>query len=171
VSILRSKAAARRTLSVFVSYSTNDLPIVERVQKALESAGASVFVAEHSVPPGNSLKADISAALNRSELVVVLWSKHASESKWVGHEIGHASGRDKRIITFLLDQDAEVPSFLGDGKHIPAHRDLKGGIEALTGRVRVLFAERQQRIADRQSEAIAILIGCVLVFAALSEAK
>src|SRR5437867_4721717 len=108
MSIAQGRVEAR-TFRVFVSYSTKDMALVRRVKSALEGAGATVFVAEYSIAPGGSLREEITAAINNCDLFVVLWSKHAASSEWVGPEIGHATGRGKRIVTFVLEADATVP--------------------------------------------------------------
>ena len=40
---------------IFVSYSSKDSPVVEQIQGLLSGTGIEVFVAEHSVRPGEPL--------------------------------------------------------------------------------------------------------------------
>lgn len=75
---------------VFVSYSTKDQKMVERVRTVLADANAVVFIADHSIKPGESLTNRISEAVRSCDIFLLLWSRHSKASEWVQHEVGQA---------------------------------------------------------------------------------
>jgi hypothetical protein len=142
------------------------MAIVRRVESALRGAGATPFVAEYSVAPGESLQKAIAAGINDCDLFVVLWSNHSASSDWVRQELGHAAGKNKRIVPFVLEADAKIPSFLQDTKYIRAYEDVEGGIQAIARQVQDLFATKRKQIEDRNAQGFALVIGVALVLAA-----
>src|SRR5258706_12310862 len=97
---------------VFVSYSTRDLQTVERVRQLLADATIQVFVAEHSVRPGQSLQGSISQAIANCDLFLLLWSEHSKGSDWVQQEVGAAKALGKVVLPVLLDPGLGVPALL-----------------------------------------------------------
>ena len=97
---------------VFVSYSTKDLSLVRQVNRILADASIQVFVAEHSVMPGDSLAGKIGAAIESCDLFVLLWSKDSVQSPWVQQEVCIALGKKRTILPILLSADLAMPAFL-----------------------------------------------------------
>lgn len=157
---------------VFVSYSSNDLATVERIRAALLPTGAEVFVEEHSVRPGESLKQKITAALDGCDLFILLWSKHAADSDWVTMELGHALGGHKRVIPVVLDKEARLPPLVADLKYVRAHGREAEGIAELSRQVAELFdTKRRDRAEDEQRSMAVMLLVIGVLFLAAAESK
>jgi len=108
---------------VFISYSTNDFPIVEHVRRLLTSPEVEVFIAEYSINPSEPLDGKILAALKACDLFVLLWSRNSRASEWVPQEIGVARGNDKTILPIVLEDGLNLPAFIRDLKYLPAYRN------------------------------------------------
>src|SRR5260370_39536672 len=63
--------------SVFISYSTRDLPTANSLREWITYAGAQAFLAEYSVEPGRPLADDIIQAIRGRDLFLLLWSHNA----------------------------------------------------------------------------------------------
>jgi hypothetical protein len=128
--------------SIFVSYSTKDIEIVDNLKGVLNNPGIDVFVAEYSVKPSESLNAKIYPAIQRSDLFILLWSKNSEVSPWVEKEIEHARAFDKIIFPVLLDEEAEIPAVLQDIKYLPAHASPKKAMDYIKSEV---FSSAQKK--------------------------
>lgn len=134
---------------VFISYSTDDFPIVERVRRLLQSEDIEVFVAEYSVEPGERLTSKIEKGIRDSDLFVLLWSRHSKESEWVPQEIGIAKSQGKPIIPVVLESGIEPPGFIGDLKYLKAGADPGESLAWLRKNVleRAAKKQREQAVA------------------------
>ena len=130
---------------VFISYSTNDLPIVEHIRKIIESPSVEVFVAEYSVSPGSQLASTILDAIKKCDLFVLIWSKHSKVSEWVPQEIGAAKGNNKTMLPLLLQKDLHLPAFIKDLKYLPAYDDPEKWLPAFRNEISSK-AEKQELI-------------------------
>ena len=70
---------------VFISYSSKDRAVAERVEKALTGAGFDVFWDQHT-PAGTDWDSWIRERLHGSAVVIVLWTKASIASPNVRHE-------------------------------------------------------------------------------------
>jgi tetratricopeptide (TPR) repeat protein len=88
--------------SIFLSYAREDLAKAQRVAKALEAVGHSVWW-DRQLRPGERFSAEIDKALKSADAVVALWSKASIESAWVQDEasVGRDSGR---LVPALLER-------------------------------------------------------------------
>ena len=87
--------------SIFLSYDRDDEARARPIAALLESAGHSVWW-DRQIRGGREFAAEIEAALDAAERVVVLWSERAVKSAWVRDEA--AAGRDSgRLIPASLD--------------------------------------------------------------------
>ena len=87
--------------SVFLSYDHDDADRVAPIASALEKAGHSVWWDRH-IHGGAEYNSEIESAVDRSDLVVVLWSEKSVRSAWVRDEA--AEGRDQgKLVPALLD--------------------------------------------------------------------
>lgn len=113
---------------VFISYSTKDLPIVDKIKNLVQNSDVEVFVAEYSVLPSESLSVSIEQAIKSCDLFVLIWSKNSQESSWVPQEIGIAKAIGKRILPIVLNPNLPLPGFIRDLKYLD---NTKGPNETL----------------------------------------
>ncbi|MEO6434014.1 MAG: TIR domain-containing protein [Sphingomicrobium sp.] len=126
--------------SLFLSYDHQDVARAAAITAALEANGHSVWWDRH-LHGGAEFNSEIEEAVERSDAVVVLWSKKSVQSAWVRDEA--AEGRDRgRLIPVLIDavkppmgfrqfQTVDMSSWKG-GKKIPALADLLRAVEAIS---------------------------------------
>lgn len=87
--------------SVFLSYDHDDADHAAPIVDALEKAGHSVWWDRH-IAGGTEYNNEIERAVERSDAVVVLWSKGSVKSAWVRDEA--AEGRDQgKLVPVLID--------------------------------------------------------------------
>ncbi len=108
---------------VFVSYSTKDIPNVDNLRNWLQFPDVECFVSEYAVAPGAKLAPTIQTAIRACDLFVVLWSKNAAASEWVGQEIGIAHACGKPILPFVLEQGLALPGFIKELRFVAAYQN------------------------------------------------
>lgn len=111
------------TFKVFISYSTNDLLHVEKLQQQLIGNPVELFVAEQSVSPSQDLAKTINHAIEQCDLFVLVWSKNAEASAWVSQEIGKATALKKTILPLVLDEGMSLPGFIQNLKYLAVYND------------------------------------------------
>jgi len=127
---------------VFISYSTKDFPLVDYVRNLLQYSSVEVFVAEYSVVPGQSLPAEIIAAIKNCNLFILLWSKNSKESEWVPQEIGIATSEKKPILPVVLHQNISLPGFISSLKYLPLYKNPDSALSWLRANV---FEQAQKK--------------------------
>jgi len=80
--------------AIFLSYAREDRRFAETLAQLLESAGHSVWW-DSRIGGGEDFSAEIEAELDKSDVVLVAWSKESVKSRWVRDEaaIGGDTGR------------------------------------------------------------------------------
>ncbi len=91
-------------LRVFFSHSNQDAEWVHRVGAQATAAGVDVYLAEHDVSPGQQLSDKVTRAIEASDAVIVLLSKHSLTSVYVQQEIGVAHHAGKLVIPILMEE-------------------------------------------------------------------
>jgi TolB-like protein/tetratricopeptide (TPR) repeat protein len=87
---------------IFLSYSREDRACAEPLAQTLKQAGHEVWWDRH-IASGREFSAEIEAALEKVDLVLVAWSKRSAKSPWVRDEA--AIGRDTgRLFPVLIDR-------------------------------------------------------------------
>jgi hypothetical protein len=150
--------------SVFISYSTHDLPSASALQGWVAPAGASPFLAEYSLEPGRSLPTEILAAIKACDLFLLLWSANARLSDWVPQEIGVARGAEKPIIPIVLHDGLTLPGFVSDLKYLPVYRDPQSAAQWM-------YEHLLQRVKRKESDAwvVAGVVAALLLLLASSK--
>lgn len=101
----------------FVSHSSIDKPLVEQVVKAVSAARWEID--SHTFEEGNYSAGEITAALGRSDLFVLIASAHSMSSEWVKSELEIAqhllyAGKLGGVVAFIVDgtQAEALPEWL-----------------------------------------------------------
>lgn len=108
--------------SVFISYSTQDRMLAERLAEKLRAERFNVWT-DREILPGQDWQRAIETAIDKSDVIVIILSETALGSSWQQMEIGMALrsivGQSKKVIPVLvsgIDSDS-LPAFL---RHIPS---------------------------------------------------
>lgn len=94
---------------VFLSYAREDRAVADRLARAITAAGRSVWWDRH-IKGGAEFARDIEKQLNEAERVIVLWSRHSINSRWVKDEAGEAA-ETGRLIAATIDGTAAPLGF------------------------------------------------------------
>jgi Skp family chaperone for outer membrane proteins len=93
---------------VFISYSSQDKPVADAVCAAVEAAAVRCWIAPRDVQPGRSFSGEITRAIQRSKVMVLIFSAHSNASEQVLREVQLAANAHLHIVQFRI-QDV-VPS-------------------------------------------------------------
>jgi hypothetical protein len=102
------------TKKIFVSYSRNDIKLVEPIVRILRINTQHVFYDADSIEPGEKWQEKINAAISGATLLVLFWCKHSDQSEEVKQEYTVALRNGKQILPVLLDNTplrAELSEF------------------------------------------------------------
>lgn len=125
----------------FISHNRADKTLAEEIGMRLVAEGSGVWFDRWEIAPGDSIVGKINDGLTRTTHVIVLWSKNAAVSKWVGSELAAAITRmlgdgSVRIIPVILD-GTPLPPLLADIKYIdyrePSEAALREILTAVLG--------------------------------------
>lgn len=92
---------------LFISYSRNDRPVIEKLSVVLEEAGHSVWWDRH-IRGGAAFAKDIESQLQKADAIIVAWSSDANVSDWVKDEAVFARDKGKLIPICLTDCEAPM---------------------------------------------------------------
>ena len=102
---------------VFLSHSTQDQWISERLKEKIEEAGVEVWLDAFDLPGGRNVKVRIKQGMQSSSECLILLSPASRESDWVKHEAGLADAYGKPTALVLLHVGADdVPKPVRDLK-------------------------------------------------------
>jgi hypothetical protein len=157
------------SFKVFVSYSTNDLAHVEKLQQQLAGNPIELFVAEHSVSPSQDLAQTINNAIQQCDLFVLIWSKNAEASAWVSQEIGKATALKKTILPLVLDEGMSLPGFIQNLKYLAVHSDPVAALQQARNIIVETYEQKVHRaaaVAQAEKDKLALMgIGAFLLWA------
>ena len=76
---------------VFISYSSRDALLAERIHDRLERDGVGCWISSRDVPPGADFQGCIVNAIDAAELVLLVFSSEANHSNEIAKELSLAS--------------------------------------------------------------------------------
>lgn len=91
---------------IFISYSRTDIDVARILSESLENLGYTVWW-DRVIPAGSTFDEVIEDALEKSSCVIVLWSSHSVESRWVRLEA--QEGIEREILIPVLIEDVRIP--------------------------------------------------------------
>ena len=108
--------------TVFISHASADKPFVYRLVAELLGEGVPVWLDKWELGPGDPLIAGLDEALDESARVLVVVSKHATETKWVKHEVEKTLAAEirlgRRLLLPVRIDDSEGLAHIADRIHI-----------------------------------------------------
>src|SRR2546430_16120066 len=87
---------------VFLSCSSQDKTIADAVCAALENSALRCWIAPRDVQPGRSFAGEITRAIQRSNVMVLIFSAHSNTSEQVLREVQLAANSHLHIIQFRI---------------------------------------------------------------------
>jgi TIR domain/FHA domain len=100
---------------VFLSYASEDESVVSNFAQVLEAQGLDYFLDVLSLRSGDDWQSKLKEHIERSDLFLLCWSRHAAQSAWVRKEIEWALSAQRREPTRRPD----IRPLLLDGPPVP----------------------------------------------------
>lgn len=157
---------------VFISYSTQNRAIADRLAQDLARSGLRVFYDKELVP-GEAWELRLEQQLRNARYILVLLSPAYVQSEWARRELEIAalseSEGEIRIIPVLIE-NTEIPAFLRAKHYADLREDYEGGLalikRALTAKPEVPEVARARR--SRRALDILGVLGSLLSVAVAS---
>ena len=97
----------------FISYSHDDLPLVERLVEILEHELGIIPTYDVDIHPGTSFSEAIRGLIARSHLFIPVITNRSHNSYWVNQEIGYALALSIAILPIAIKED-HAPSGMSE---------------------------------------------------------
>ena len=133
--------------SIFISYAHADSPFVDRLEADLCQHGFAPWVDRHGLAGGQKWRRELEAAVDRSQVLLVVLSPEAMASEYVQQEYGYASDEGKVVIP-LYYRPCKVPMELRGFQWIEIHPLL--WIPETFGLIHQLFISSRAEVAQRR---------------------
>jgi len=96
---------------IFISYSRKDLDFVDKFAEDLQQAGYDVWYDLTDLEGGDHWADELQAAIDESDVYVLVISPNSVDSEWVEKEFIYADSKDKRIVPVFYEQ-TDLPLWL-----------------------------------------------------------
>jgi len=88
---------------VFISHSSLDKPVADAVCAALENTAIRCWIAPRNLQPGRSFAGEITRAIQRSKVMVLIFSAHSNTSEQILREVQLAANSHLHIVQFRIE--------------------------------------------------------------------
>lgn len=95
-------ADSKKSILVFISYSTKDKDIVGKIKEQLEEFGLKVFVGHDDINPSSEWVKEILRNLGNCDIFIPYLTKDFKKSKWTNQECGIAESLKKCTLPLKL---------------------------------------------------------------------
>lgn len=89
---------------VFISHSSTDIELVEKLRYALESKGINVWASNKNIDLGSEWNREIERAIQKATHVLVVTSSASVQSSYVLAEVEYALANNKKVIPLLIEK-------------------------------------------------------------------
>jgi hypothetical protein len=122
-------------MDAFISHSSKNAATAARLEQALQAQGLDVWLDESELGLGVMLGTELRESMRSAHALVLLWSKPASESRWVCSEWLTALHLDRFIVPWVLD-GTPLPQCLQNTVYLKASRMTKAAVDRVARTVR-----------------------------------
>lgn len=95
---------------IYFCHAPNDRAIAEKVYFGLKQKGLMCWIPSQDIRDGQSYAEATVTAIEKSDIVVLIYSANSNTSTQIIHELQKATSQNKFIIPFIID--TEKPSEL-----------------------------------------------------------
>ena len=134
---------------VFISYSSEDRVIAEKVCRLLEGDGLPCWIAPRDVAPGHDFGEQIIDAIESTQVMVLILSAHANASIFVKREVERAISAGRVAIPLRIQ---EVQPSKALQLFISSTQWIDAWAPPLPARVHLLAAELRDLLQRAQAE-------------------
>lgn len=96
-------------MNIYISYSREDLSIVQEIYSFLRNEGLTVFLDKENIPAGIDWERFIQNKIPTSDAVLLIWSKNAAKSVNVMRELTQSLSTSRKIIPCKIDSEQLSP--------------------------------------------------------------
>ena len=97
----QGRSTRRPQYKVFISHSSLDKWIAERMAEKIAETGAKYWLDERDLKGGGDIRKEINDGMHDCQEVVVLFSPNSVDSHWVSFEIGASYAKRKHLTPIL----------------------------------------------------------------------
>lgn len=97
----RGRTQKHSSYKVFISHSSRDKWVAERLAEKVTEAGADYWLDTRDLPGGGDIREEIDQGIQRCQEVIILFSPNSLDSPWIGFEIGVAYTLRKHLTPIL----------------------------------------------------------------------
>ncbi len=137
----KGEADTTKRYQVFLSYSSSDREIAQRIVDELRQKGVRVWFDTYELQSGDSIVKAIKNAISASDYLVVLLSPNSVNSTWMQQELATALSSDltTRDITLLpvVIEDCEFPPSLARYQYLDLRTDFDRGVARLVEQITI----------------------------------
>ncbi len=146
----RAFFARSASRDVFISHSTEDDKLINRLVRDLTGRGIHCWVDHYDGEAGTVFARALSKTIRSTLVTIVACSPHIKNSAWVGQEIEQAlavRGSSNRIVPVLLHgtPEADIPMRLKDRLWRDLSQNWKGGVELLVQDIQAKLARQRRK--------------------------
>lgn len=137
----------------FISYSTTDSSLANRVHEFLETNGCSCWIAPRDIKPGRPYGEEILSGIRSAAVLVVLISSRSTCSPHVRREVEAATSSNLAIIPLITDSEPipdAIRYYLGDHQRIDATQEFEASFPVLLAAIEGIAGDR---MAEEREEA------------------
>ena len=98
----------KRKHDVFISYSTKNSDIANKICHILEQNDLKCWIAPRNISSGRNYIDEIASGIKSTKIVVLVYSKYSQASKYVNNEIKMAFSNNKPILSFNIDNSSYI---------------------------------------------------------------
>jgi hypothetical protein len=125
----------KRKVQVFVSHSSKDKSIVDRIVSDLKNHGISVWYDKFEIKAGDNIVEKVNEGLRDSKYFLIILSPNAICSSWVTEEMSFAvlqqiALKDIFVIPVLIE-DCNIPPLLQHKRYVDFRNSYDQGIQQL----------------------------------------
>lgn len=127
-------------MTVFISFSSADKKIAEKIYNRLKKNGIDCWICTKDIPPGADYQACIVEAIEKSDIVLLVFSSQANSSSEIAKELSLAS--KKVLIPARIEDVIPQGSFqyqLSNRQFVDLFEDFDNKLEELSNRIKTVI--------------------------------
>lgn len=145
---------------IFISYASEDRERAKQIAAAFTAKGWSVWW-DRQIPFGKHFDRVIEENLAKAKCVVVLWTKHSIESRWVRAEASDGVGREM-LLPVVLERELKLPlefkrlqaANLADWHPDAPHEEFQRLLDSIATRLSPTPGNGGQPISEKSTDAL-----------------
>ncbi|MBI5948571.1 MAG: toll/interleukin-1 receptor domain-containing protein [Chloroflexi bacterium] len=144
---------------VFISYSREDRPFVDRLSQDLRSGGVATWQDTKEIAAGENWRLAIEESLQSASAMLYVASSASPNSHWMAKEVQAVLGSEKLIIPLIRDDQGELglPSFLREYQWVDFRPGYERGLAQLLAALQPFRAEVPAGTSKQQAKGYVFL--------------